>query len=133
MFEDVASVNAFYASMQLSRHGLISGPSSGQALCGLVAHLQAAKAEGRLGDYVDAATGEVNAVFVCADLPYQYMDLYFKVLPSHEFPPTFNEVWNQLYGFLTLRRVSFLCLPPAGGGITADEAPFGLESALLRP
>ncbi|KAK1826971.1 cysteine synthase [Podospora conica] len=91
IFENVAAVDAFRASMQLSRHGLISGPSSGQALCGLVAHLQAAKAEGRLGEYADAVTGEVNAVFVCADLPYQYMDLYFKNIPREEFPPTFNE------------------------------------------
>jgi len=134
VFEDVTSVNAFYASMQLSRHGLISGPSSGQALCGLVAHLQAAKAEGRLGDYVDAATGEVNAVFVCADLPYQYMDLYFKVLPKHAFPPTFNAVCHQLYALPTRPCVSpFLCLSRLGDGISADKTPFGPESALLRP
>ena len=125
VFEDVTSVNAFNASIQLSRHGLISGPSSGQALCGLVAHLQAAKAEGRLGDYVDAATGEVNAVFVCADLPYQYMDLYFKVLPKHAFPPTFNEVCHQLYALLTLPRVSPSSASLGwGSGITADKAPF---------
>jgi hypothetical protein len=78
--------------MQLSRHGLICGPSSGQALCGLVAHLQAAKAAGRLAEYADPETNEIHAVFVCADLPYQYMDLYFQKIPQDEFPPTFNEV-----------------------------------------
>lgn len=92
IFENVAAVDAFRTSMQLSRHGLISGPSSGQALCGLLSHLQTAKGEGRLTEYADVLTGEVNAVFVCADLPYQYMDLYFKKIPREEFPPTFNEV-----------------------------------------
>ncbi|KAK4448501.1 cysteine synthase [Podospora aff. communis PSN243] len=91
VFETVPSVDAFRASMQLSRYGLICGPSSGQALCGLVAHLQAAKAAGRLAEYADPETNEIHAVFVCADLPYQYMDLYFQKIPKDEFPPTFNE------------------------------------------
>ncbi|KAK0622947.1 cysteine synthase B [Immersiella caudata] len=95
VFQDVSSADAFRASMQLSRHGLICGPSSGQALCGLIAHLQAAKAAGQLAEYADPTTKEINAVFVCADLPYQYMDLYFQKISKEEFPPTFNE--NLLY------------------------------------
>lgn len=91
-FEMVPGTEAFLASMQLSRHGIIVGPSSGQALCGLISYLSAAKAEGRLGHLADAATGEINCVFACADLPYQYMDLYFKKIPEHEFPASFNEV-----------------------------------------
>ncbi|KAK0654922.1 tryptophan synthase beta subunit-like PLP-dependent enzyme [Cercophora newfieldiana] len=91
VFQDVCSADAFRASMQLSRHGLICGPSSGQALCGVIAHLQAAKAAGNLAEYADPATNEINAVFVCADLPYQYMDLYFNKIPKEELPPTFNE------------------------------------------
>jgi hypothetical protein len=78
--------------MQLSRHGIISGPSSGQALHGLIAHLKKVKAEGRLGELADSTTGEINCVFACADLPYQYMDLYFKIIPEHEFPATINQV-----------------------------------------
>lgn len=79
-------------SMKLSRHGLIAGPSSGEALCGLLAYLETVKGEGKLAELAEAGTGEVNCVFICADLPYQYMDLYFKKLASDEFPPTFNEV-----------------------------------------
>lgn len=107
IFENVAAVDAFRMSMQLSRHGLIAGPSSGQALCGLLSHLQTAKGEGRLAEYADVTTGEINAVFICADLPYQYMDLYFKKIPREEFPPTFNEV---RYLFLVSQR----CLPVLG-------------------
>ncbi|KAK0737726.1 cysteine synthase [Schizothecium vesticola] len=106
IFENVAAVDAFRMSMQLSRHGLISGPSSGQALCGLVSHLRTAKEQGRLAEYADVVTGEVNAVFVCADLPYQYMDLYFKKIPSEEFPPTFNEVRHVYHRFFLSPRAA---------------------------
>lgn len=78
--------------MRLSRYGIIAGPSSGEALHGLLAYLQKKRAEGRLAELADPTTGEISCVFVCADLPYQYMDLYYAKLGEEEFPAIRNEV-----------------------------------------
>ncbi|KAK4186939.1 tryptophan synthase beta subunit-like PLP-dependent enzyme [Podospora australis] len=90
-FEQVKSADSFRMSMRLSRHGIIAGPSSGEALHGLLAHLTVAKEEGRLQEMADPDTGEINCVFLCADLPYQYMDMYYTKLGEEEFPPIYNE------------------------------------------
>jgi cysteine synthase len=78
--------------MQLSRYGIIAGPSSGEALHGLLAYLRRMKDDGRLAELADPATGEISCVFVCADLPYQYMDMYYDKLDAEEFPKVRNEV-----------------------------------------
>ncbi|KAF2793166.1 tryptophan synthase beta subunit-like PLP-dependent enzyme [Melanomma pulvis-pyrius CBS 109.77] len=90
-FEDVSSVDSYRTSMKLSRYGIIAGPSSGEALHGLLAYLQRMKADGRLPELADPSTGEVSCAFICADLPYQYMDMYYKKLADEEFPPIQNE------------------------------------------
>lgn len=78
--------------MKLSRHGIIAGPSSGEALQGLLSYLKRANVNNNLEKLRDPATGEIHCAFVCADLPYQYMDMYYKKLPDEEFPPIQNEV-----------------------------------------
>lgn len=78
--------------MLLSRQGLICGPSSGEALKGLLEYLGDLKAEGRLAELADAETGDISCVFTCSDLPYQYLDGYFTRLAEEEFPPILNEV-----------------------------------------
>lgn len=78
--------------MRLSREGLIAGPSSGQALQGLLDYIGAAKADGTLCNLADSETGELSCVFTCSDLPYQYLDGYFAKLGENEFPPIHNEV-----------------------------------------
>jgi hypothetical protein len=78
--------------MQLSRHGIIAGPSSGEALHGLLAYLGKVKSEGRLSELADPTSREISCVFVCADLPYQYMDLYYAKLGEDEFPAIRNQV-----------------------------------------
>ncbi|KAI1908921.1 hypothetical protein LOZ61_005334 [Ophidiomyces ophidiicola] len=90
-FETVASAQSFRSSMQLCRHGIIAGPSSGESLHGLLTYLQALKTEGCLSDLANPATGEISCVFVCADLPYPYMDTYFKKLGEDEFPAIYNQ------------------------------------------
>ncbi|KAF2000906.1 cysteine synthase B [Amniculicola lignicola CBS 123094] len=90
-FEDVSSADSYRASMKLSRHGIIAGPSSGEALHGLLAFLQRMKLEDKLQNLADPATGEIPCVFICADLPYQYMDMYYKKLGEEEFPNINNE------------------------------------------
>ena len=90
--EDIGSIDAYRWSMLLSREGLICGPSSGMALKGLIQFLQRAKSEGRLQDLADPDSGEISCVFPCADLPYQYMDTYFKKLGEQDFHPIVNRV-----------------------------------------
>ncbi|KAF3014062.1 hypothetical protein E8E14_012186 [Neopestalotiopsis sp. 37M] len=89
--EEVDSAQSYRLSMRLSREGLISGPSSGMALQALLSVLQRAKAAGRLSEYA-GPDGKVRAVFPCCDLPYQYMDNYFKKLDASDFHPIINEV-----------------------------------------
>ncbi|KAF2257526.1 tryptophan synthase beta subunit-like PLP-dependent enzyme [Lojkania enalia] len=90
-FENVASANSYRMSMKLSRYGIIAGPSSGEALHGLLSYLSRLKDDGRLSELSDPTTGEIPCVFVCADLPYQYMDMYYKKLGEEEFPPIYNQ------------------------------------------
>ena len=78
--------------MQLSRHGIIAGPSSGEALKGLLDYLQVAKDKGWLRQLADPDTNKIFCVFICCDLPYQYMDQYFQKLGEDEFPRIGNMV-----------------------------------------
>lgn len=90
--ENISSVDAYRISMLLSREGLICGPSSGMALKGLFNFLQSAKERGELHEYTEPSTGEISCVFICCDLPYQYLDTYFQKLGEKDFPPIINEV-----------------------------------------
>jgi cysteine synthase len=89
--EEVESEQSYRMSMLLSREGLICGPSSGMALQALLNVLQKAKDEGRLAEYL-GPDSQVSAVFPCCDLPYQYMNNYFKKLDPSEFHPIENAV-----------------------------------------
>lgn len=89
--EQISSKDSFHLSMLLSRQGLICGPSSGMALCGLLNFLQDVKNEGALGSLA-GSDGTVNCIFMCCDLPYQYLDDYFAKLGPECFKPTINEV-----------------------------------------
>ncbi|KAK4203412.1 tryptophan synthase beta subunit-like PLP-dependent enzyme [Triangularia verruculosa] len=89
-FVNVKSEDAFRMSMKLSRYGIICGPSSGEALHGLLEWLQGEKEKGGL-EGLRGEDGEVNAVFLCADLPYQYMELYYQKLGEGEFPQIRNQ------------------------------------------
>ncbi|KAF4637610.1 hypothetical protein G7Y89_g481 [Cudoniella acicularis] len=84
--EEVDSIQSYKLSMELSRQGLICGPSSGMALQGLLSFLTKAKEEGRLEKYADQQ-GQISCVFPCCDLPYQYLDNYFKKLDDSNFHP----------------------------------------------
>ena len=78
--------------MQLCREGLIAGPSSGEALCGLTKYLENLHNAGKLSELADIETGEISCVFICCDLPYQYLDSYFEKLDEDLFPPIVNKV-----------------------------------------
>jgi len=49
------------------------------------------KADGTLADLA-GPDGQVNCVFICCDLPYQYIDEYFDKIGSDAFHPIQNQV-----------------------------------------
>lgn len=105
--EEVGEVDSYSLSMKLSREGLICGPSSGFNLkgrsepqdissnkltaAGLCQMLERRKASGTL-DTLRNSDGFIHCVFICCDLPYQYIDEYFSKLDEVSFPPLHNSV-----------------------------------------
>ncbi|RDW85409.1 hypothetical protein BP5796_03734 [Coleophoma crateriformis] len=87
--EEVGSYDSYKLSLELSREGLICGPSSGFNLKGLYNFLQKCKDEGRLQG-LSSTNSTVNCVFICCDLPYQYLDDYFEKLGESPFHPLQN-------------------------------------------
>ncbi|KAF4885428.1 Cysteine synthase B [Colletotrichum fructicola] len=92
---EVSSVDSYRMSMRLSREGLICGPSSGEALHGLLEYIAMLNQTNNLGQLRDGKTGEVSCVFTCSDLPYQYLPIYNQKLGAGEFPPIENEILLQ--------------------------------------
>ncbi|KAH5582645.1 hypothetical protein HBI24_114900 [Parastagonospora nodorum] len=88
--EEVGSKDAFSLSLQLCREGLVCGPSSGFNLQGLFNYLGKRKAAGTLSE-LSGADGLINCVFICCDLPYQYIDEYFDKVSSESFHPIKNQ------------------------------------------
>ncbi|RYP21476.1 hypothetical protein DL765_002222 [Monosporascus sp. GIB2] len=88
---EVSSVDSYRMSMLLSREGIIAGPSSGEALKGLLDYLELMKKGGRLSELSEPLTSEIACVFTCSDLPYQYLDGYFQKLGEHEFGQIENQ------------------------------------------
>ncbi|KAI8157003.1 Cysteine synthase B [Colletotrichum sp. SAR 10_71] len=92
---EVSSVDSYRMSMRLSREGLICGPSSGEALHGLLEYISTLKQTNSLGQLRDGQTGQISCVFTCSDLPYQYLPIYYQKLGADEFPPIENEILLQ--------------------------------------
>ncbi|KAI6778493.1 putative siderophore biosynthesis protein-like protein [Emericellopsis cladophorae] len=88
--EHVGSHESYSLSLSLCRQGLICGPSSGFNLQGLFQFLDKRKAEETL-DQLRGENGEVHCVFLCCDLPYQYIGEYFDKLGAEHFPQIHNE------------------------------------------
>ncbi|KAI9848553.1 MAG: hypothetical protein M1837_007222 [Sclerophora amabilis] len=84
--EEVGSTDSYRLSMELSREGLICGPSSGFNLQGLYNFLQRHKDRRTLSD-IAGPDGSIHCVFICCDLPYQYLDEYFTKLGEEHFHP----------------------------------------------
>lgn len=91
LIEPVETEASYASSMQLSRKGILAGPSSGLALVGLLNHLQALKDNNRLDELRRTPSGEITCVFICPDGPIPYLDEYFKYLDSSHFPEIQNE------------------------------------------
>lgn len=89
--EEVSSLDSYTLSLSLCREGLICGPSSGFNLQGLFQMLEKRKVAGTLAELA-SPDGITHCVFLCCDLPYQYIGEYFQKLGSEQFPPIRNEV-----------------------------------------
>ncbi|KAK3396824.1 tryptophan synthase beta subunit-like PLP-dependent enzyme [Sordaria brevicollis] len=88
--EEVGSHDSFSLSLNLCREGIVCGPSSGFNLKGLYQFIGKRKAEGSLAELA-GEDGEIHCVFLCCDLPYQYIDDYFDKLGAEDFPKIHNE------------------------------------------
>ena len=89
-FEEIGTKESFERSLELIRHGLVVGPSSGFALAGLVKHLTSLK-ERRGLSKLKNKKGKINAVFICCDSPFPYINEYFEHLGENNFPRIKNE------------------------------------------
>lgn len=89
--EEVSAPDSFSLSLELSRQGIVCGPSSGITLKGLFQRIEKMKQEGTLSQ-IAGPDGEVHCVFMCSDLPYQYLNEYFATLGPEKFRPLRNEV-----------------------------------------
>ncbi len=90
--QEAETAASYQKSMELSRAGLVVGPSSGLSLVGLLRYLQQRKDEKRL-DELRNGQGEISSVFICPDTPFPYLDEYFKYLDESNFPKIENEAW----------------------------------------
>ena len=89
--EEVGAKDSYSLSLDLTRQGIVCGPSSGFTLRGLFQRLEKLKKEGKLSQLA-GDNGEINCVFICCDLPYQYLNEYFDKLGPEKFKPIRNEV-----------------------------------------
>ncbi|KAG6354322.1 hypothetical protein INS49_004927 [Diaporthe citri] len=88
--EEVGSPESYKLSLELSREGLICGPSSGFNLQGLYNYIQKQKSNGTL-ETLRGDDGNVHCVFMACDLPYQYLGEYFDKLGEEVFHPLVNQ------------------------------------------
>ena len=86
----VVTADAYRKSMELSRRGIVVGPSSGFSLAGLLDYLAERRKDNGLDDLRNE-DGEVICTFICPDGPMPYLDEYFKYLEPSDFPKIENE------------------------------------------
>ncbi|OJJ06795.1 hypothetical protein ASPVEDRAFT_33065 [Aspergillus versicolor CBS 583.65] len=88
--EEVNSYDSFSLSLELCREGIVCGPSSGFNLQGLFQMIEKRKKAGTLSELA-GPDGSIHCVFLCCDLPYQYIGEYFQRLGEDKFHPIQNE------------------------------------------
>jgi cysteine synthase/rhodanese-related sulfurtransferase len=86
---EIGTKAAYATSLELCRHGLLVGPSSGFALAGLLEQLEA-EGETPFPDAPRNEAGELICAFICCDTPFPYLDEYFEVLEDSQFPKVEN-------------------------------------------
>ncbi len=84
------TVHAYTQSMLLCRAGILAGPSTGLSLAGLLKYLRKEKLKNDFAD-LKKERAEINCVILACDLPFLYLDEYFKYLPRKCFPKIFHQ------------------------------------------
>lgn len=87
--EEVGTKDSFLQSLQMIRHGIVVGPSSGFALAGLLSFLKKQKEKDLLKSFSNKK-GIINTVFICCDSPFPYLKDYFQYLDKSNFPEISN-------------------------------------------
>ncbi|RDA91399.1 hypothetical protein CP533_6894 [Ophiocordyceps camponoti-saundersi (nom. inval.)] len=87
---EMGSHDSFALSLDLIRHGIVCGPSSGFNLAGLFRFIEKRKALDTL-QTLAGPDGDIHCVFLCCDLPYPYVNEYFDKLGDSYFGPIHNE------------------------------------------
>lgn len=130
--EEVGSAESYTLSLNLCREGLVCGPSSGFNLQGLFQTLAKRKAAGTLSELA-GPDGITHCVFLCCDLPYQYIDEYFQKLGESQFHPIRNERLTKvdLHRYdESWERDALDVLPEFYGSPTNS---WGLDDIVLKP
>lgn len=91
IIERVETTVSYQLSLELSRQGIVVGPSSGLALAGLFQYLTGLKQKNNFAELRDNQKEDIVCVFLCPDGPLPYLDEYFKYLDSSYFPAIQNE------------------------------------------
>lgn len=87
--EEVGTKDSFLQSLNMIRHGVVVGPSSGFALAGLLNFLKKQKENDNLKSLANN-NGIINTVFICCDSPFPYLKDYFQYLDKSNFPDIKN-------------------------------------------
>ena len=88
--QEAETSEAYQKSMELSRIGLLVGPSSGLSLVGLLKYLEERKNNNTL-DALRGEKEEIVCTFICPDTSIPYVDEYFKYLDAANFPKIEHE------------------------------------------
>ena len=134
VIEEVNSYDSFSLSLDLCREGIVCGPSSGFNLQGLFQMLEKRKKEGTLSELA-GPDGVTHCVFLCCDLPYQYIGEYFSRLGEDKFHPIKNEVRPVLFLFLSFFLYARTDMPrtwPESTSTATTKAGSGARSSCSR-
>ena len=90
--------NAYIQSLKLCRQGILVGPSTGLNLAGLLTYLERKLQEGTL-EKLRNKNHELNCVILACDLPFLYLDEYFKHIPKSYFATMHHQdlLLNQIH------------------------------------
>lgn len=87
---EIGTHDAFRLSLEMCRHGLFVGPSSGFALAGLLKHMSTLICPECMHGNGRDSDREKIAVFICPDSPFPYIGEYFECLGADYFPEMQN-------------------------------------------
>ncbi len=88
--QEAETAESYQKSLELSRQGILVGPSAGLALVGLLKYLSERSQNNSL-DELRGENREIITTFICPDTPFPYIEEYFNYLPANQFPNIENQ------------------------------------------